>query len=170
MVPCCAHALGLRWRKNVDSGRGLRLTEFLFPDDWFFFFFFFFFLTLNGTRRLHLGESREISFSLFVVEIIALSARISLRQTKSSSFSFFPQTEEDRRASSPSSYPLSQQQASCRLICPSTFRHSKWRGDSYRIWKFSPFILDCMFQTKTGEYVPASLPQQFLLTLVGQNM
>ena len=29
MVSCCAHMLGLRWRENVDSGRGLQPTEFL---------------------------------------------------------------------------------------------------------------------------------------------
>ena len=29
MVSCLAHVLGLRWRKNDDSGRGLRPTEFL---------------------------------------------------------------------------------------------------------------------------------------------
>ena len=83
---------------------------------------------------------------------------------------FLPQTEEDRRASSSSSNHLFQQQASCGLIGPSTSRHSKWRADSYRIRKFSPFILDCIFQTKTGKCVPASLPQQFILTVVEQNM
>ena len=54
--------------------------------------------------------------------------------------------------------PFSQQQASCGLIGPSTSRHSKWWADSYRFKEFFPSTLDCMFQTKTGEHVPASLP------------
>ena len=105
MVSCCAHVIGLRWRKmliliggfdpqNSFSGMtGNSLFCFLL----FFYENFFFpsFETLNGTRRLPLGESREIPFSLFVVEVLTLSARISLRQSKSSSFAFFPQTEED---------------------------------------------------------------------------
>ena len=70
MVSCCARVLGLRWRKNVDSARGLRPKEFLsgMTGNCFFVFFFFyeiflfpFFETLNGTRRLPLSESREIS-------------------------------------------------------------------------------------------------------------
>ena len=78
MVSCCEHVLGLRWRKNVDSGRGLWLTDFLagmtgnylFCFLFFFYeiFFFPFFETLNGTRRLPLGESRE--FPLFFCSLL----------------------------------------------------------------------------------------------------
>ena len=156
-----------------------------FRDDWklivfvlsFFVFFFYeiflfpFFETLNGTRRLHLGESREIPPFFVVVEILALSARVSLRQFPAFIPCFVPKTEKDQRASSPSFYPLFRSNRHpVVLIGPSTSRHSKWRADSNRFREFSPSTLDCMIQTKTGEHVPASLPQWFLLTLVGQNM
>ena len=48
MVSCCAHVLGLRWRKNVDSGRGFsQWSSFL---GWLvinFLFVFFVFLLQN---------------------------------------------------------------------------------------------------------------------------
>ena len=86
---------------------------------WFFFFFFFFFFiyeiflfpffeTLNGTRRLPLGESREIPhfFVVAEIEILALSARVSLCQIRAFILCFVPKTEKDQWASSPSFDPL----------------------------------------------------------------
>ena len=50
MVSCCAHVLGLRWRKNVDSGRGFG-QQSSFPGwlviNCFGRVFFFFFLLRN---------------------------------------------------------------------------------------------------------------------------
>ena len=118
MVSCCAHVLRLRWWKNVDSGWGFGqrsslpwwLVNNCFGSLFFFLeiFFFTFFETSNRTRRLPLGESWEILPAFFIVEIkiLALSARVSLRQIRAFIPCFVPNTEKDQLAISPSFYPF----------------------------------------------------------------
>ena len=155
MVSCCAHVLGLRWRKNVDSGRGVGqrssfpgwlvincFVHFLFFLFFFYEIFFFpFFETLNGTRRLPLGESWEIPPLFFLLlELKSLLCRQGSLFVKSqpSSHASSPRPREISGLGVPPSTPFSQQQASCGLIGPSTSRHSKWGADSYRFREFSP--------------------------------
>ena len=138
-------------------------------------FLFSLFETLNRTRRLPLGESREILFLLLLLLLLKLKSLLCRQgslsvKSEPSSFASSPRLRKISGLAVPPSTPFPQQQASCGLIGPSTSRHSKWRADSYRFREFFPSTLDCMFQTKTGEHVPASLPHWFLLTLVGQNM
>ena len=85
------------------------LFVFLLRNFLFFFFFFSFFETLNGTRRLLLGESREIpTFLLKLLKLKSLLCRqgFSPRQIRAFIFCFVPKTEKDQRARSPSFYLL----------------------------------------------------------------
>ena len=98
MVSCCAHVLGLRWRKNVDSGRGFGQRS-SFPGwlviNCFFFvcfsstkfsFFFFSFLKPWMERDAYLWARAEISplFSSLLKSLLCRQGSLFVKSEPSS--------------------------------------------------------------------------------------
>ena len=179
MVSCCAHVLRLRWWKNVESGRGFgQRSSFAGWLVFFFFLFFFyeiFFFPFLKPRIEHdaylwVRTENPPFFSLLKWKSLLCWQGSLFVKSEPSSLALSPRLRKIPGLAVPPSTPFSQQQASCGLNGPSISLHSKWRADSYCFREFSSFTLDCMFQTKIREHVPASLSQWFLLMLVGQNI
>ena len=102
----------------------------------------------------------------FVVEILALSARISLRQIRAFLLCFVPKTERDQRASSPSFYPLFHSNRHPVVWLAHQPLVIQNEGLTHTVLENSlpPYRTAC-FKLKQR-----NMCQWFLLTIVGQNM